>query len=199
MKMINICIYNPTYFGSYCTLLFNVPKKVVHLQNYKRSSRFASPKYQVPTTKIFCTIRWHMHCLANKQTNREECVVKPNKLSYFTIEKVYSFLFKKLKVYLLKHNQVHNLVLPLCTFNNIAYRACPISNNIPNLYKSLQVEYDIDRESQFTKVNGIQIRQQISTHSLQNFYESLTSTTLLSPFTQVHNSPSLPSPTQKNI
>lgn len=76
MKMINICVYNPTYFGSYCTLLFNVPKKVVHLQNYKRSSRFASLKYQ--QLKSFA-IRWHMHCLANKQTNREECVVKPNK------------------------------------------------------------------------------------------------------------------------
>lgn len=78
MKMINICIYNPTYFGSYCTLLFNVAKKVVHLQNYKRSSRFAFLKYQqlksfVPLGGI-CIV-W----LPNKQTNREECVVKPNK------------------------------------------------------------------------------------------------------------------------
>lgn len=43
-----------------------------------------------------------MHCLSKKQTNREECVVKPNKLSYFTTKKVYSFLFKKLIVYLLR-------------------------------------------------------------------------------------------------
>ena len=78
MKMINICVYTPTYFGSYCTLLFNVAKKVVHLQNYKRSSRFAFLKYQqlksfVPLGGI-CIV-W----LPNKQTNREECVVKPNK------------------------------------------------------------------------------------------------------------------------